>query len=203
MTRSGDELAANAGQPCWKGRIRGRVLALEEAYGEYRLEVHDMELDDKTREAFKKVLNGSPMYRHMQMEVQDAGEGHSRMTLNARKELHSPYGMLHGGAVASLMDSACSIALGTLLEPGEMGVTVDFRINYISNLKEGTLVCESRVIHRGKQTGVTEAEIKDEAGNLIAVGMSTHLVCAPGDVKMAGYPEPPPGFALPTSAPGQ
>ena len=41
-----------------------------------------MELDDKTREAFKTALNSSPMYRHMQMEVQDIGEGRSRITLS-------------------------------------------------------------------------------------------------------------------------
>lgn len=131
----------------------------------------------------------TPMYCHMQMEVQDASEGHSLVTLNAREQLHSLYGMLHGGVAATIVDSACGIALGSLLEPGEMCVTVDLRINYISNLKEGILVGEGRVIHRGKQTGVTEAEIKDEAGNLIAIGMSTHLICAPEDVKMASYPD--------------
>jgi uncharacterized protein (TIGR00369 family) len=148
-----------------------------------------MELDDRTREAFKNVLNGSPMYCHMQMEVKEAGEGHSLITLNARQQLHSLYGMLHGGVAATLLDSACGIALGSLLEPGEMCVTVDLRINYIANLKEGTLEGRGRVIHRGKQTGVSEAEIRDQAGNLIAVGMSTHLICAPGDVKMADYPQ--------------
>lgn len=148
-----------------------------------------MELDDEARESFRQVLNGSPMYRHMRMEVRDAGEGRSRITMEAGDQLHSLYGMLHGGAAATILDSACGIALGTLLEPGEMCVTVDLRINYISNLKEGTLTGEGRVIHRGKQTGVTEAEITDEGGNLIAVGMATHLICAPGEVRMADYQE--------------
>lgn len=144
-----------------------------------------MELDESTREAFKDILNNSPMYRHMGMRVVDAGGGHSKITLRARKDLHSLYGILHGGAAATMVDSACGIALGTLLEPGEMCVTVDLRINYISNLKEGTLVGEGRVIHRGGQTGVAQAEITDEEGNLVAVGMCTHLICGPGGVRMS------------------
>ena len=148
-----------------------------------------MELDDETREAFKEVLNKSPMYRHMQMQVLDAGDGRSKLMMKAEKELHSLYGMLHGGAAATIVDSACGIALGSLLEPGEMCVTVDLRINYISNMKKGTLIGEGRVIHRGKQTGVAEAEIRDDKDNLIAVGMSTHLICRPDDIRMAEYPE--------------
>ncbi len=148
-----------------------------------------MELDDDTRESFRRALNGSPMYRHMRMEVRDAGEGRSMVTMEVGDQLHSLYGMLHGGAAATILDSACGIALGTMLEPGEICVTVDLRINYISNLKEGTLTGEGRVIHRGKQTGVTEAEITDQGGNLIAVGMTTHLICAPGEVRMADYPK--------------
>lgn len=147
-----------------------------------------MELDESTREAFKKVLNASPMYCLMQMQVLDAGEGRSRIEMSAGKHLHSLYGMLHGGAVATIVDSACGIALGSLLEQGEMCVTVDLRINYISNMKEGTLVGQGRVIHRGRQTGVTEAEISDEEGNLIAAGMATHLICGPEDIRMADFP---------------
>lgn len=149
-----------------------------------------MELDESTKETFRNVLNSSPMYRHMNMKVLDAGDGRSKLEMKTSKDLHSLYGMLHGGATATIVDSACGIAVGSLLEPGEMCVTVDLRINYISNLKEGTLTAEGRVIHKGKQTGVATAEITDEKGNLIAVGMSTHLICGPGDVRMATDPEP-------------
>jgi len=147
-----------------------------------------MEIDDKTREVFKQLLNNSPMYRLMKMEVVDAGEGRSKLTMEAGERLHSVYGMLHGGAAATILDSACGIALGTLLEPGEVCVTVDLRVNYISNLKEGNIVAEGRVVHKGRQTGVAQAEVRDEQGNLVAVCMSTHLICGPDGVRMATDP---------------
>jgi uncharacterized protein (TIGR00369 family) len=145
-----------------------------------------MDLDEDQWEALRRAINGSPMYLHMGMEVLDAGEGRSRLRLKAGPSLHSIYGMLHGGVAATIMDSACGIALGTLLEPGEICVTVDLRVNYICNLKEGTIFAEGRVVHRGGQTGVTRAEVTAEDGTLIAVGMSTHFISRPGGVRMVG-----------------
>ncbi len=147
-----------------------------------------MELDDKTREAFRAAFNNSPMYRHMQMVMVDAGEGRSKVTLQGRKELQNLYGILHGGAAATIVDSACGIAVGSLLEPGEICVTIDLRINYIANVGEGTLIGEGRVIHRGRRTGVARAEIRDEEGNLIAAGMSTHLIYRPEESGITKLP---------------
>lgn len=141
-------------------------------------------LDDRTRDAFRDLLNNSPMYRHMGMRVIEAGEGRSKLELDAGSRLHSLYGMLHGGVAATIIDSACGIAVGSMLEPGEMCVTVDLRVNYISNLKEGTITAEGAVLHKGRQTGVAQAEVRDEVGNLLAVGMSTHTVIAPSSVRM-------------------
>jgi uncharacterized protein (TIGR00369 family) len=147
-----------------------------------------MELDENTLELFKSALNGSPMYRYMQMEVVDAGDGRSRITLQGRKDLQNLYGILHGGAAATILDSACGIAVGSLLEPGEICVTIDLRINYVANVGEGVLTGEGRVVHKGRRTGVAQAEIRDEEGNLIAAGMSTHLIYRPDESDTAKLP---------------
>jgi uncharacterized protein (TIGR00369 family) len=148
-----------------------------------------MELDDKTREALKAALNNSPMYRYMQMEVVDAGEGRSRITLQGRKDLQNLYGILHGGAAATILDSACGIAVGSLLQPGEICVTIDLRINYIANVGEGVLTGEGHVVHRGRRTGVARAEVRDQEGNLIAAGMSTHLIYKPDESAKGQLPQ--------------
>jgi uncharacterized protein (TIGR00369 family) len=148
-----------------------------------------MELDDKTREMFLAAFNNSPMYRHMQMEVKEVGEGRSRVTIRGRKDLQNLYGILHGGAAATIVDSACGIAVGSLLKPGEICVTIDLRINYIANVGEGILTGEGRVVHRGRRTGVAQAEIRDQEGNLIAAGMSTHLIYKPDESGDAQLPQ--------------
>ena len=123
-----------------------------------------------------RVLNASPAYRHIGMKVVLAEEGASRIEMEVREELKNLYGTVHGGLLATLMDSACGVALGSLLQAGETLVTLDLRINYLSPVKSGTVIAEGKVVHKGRQTGVAEATLKDESGRLTAKGMSTHFV---------------------------
>lgn len=139
--------------------------------------------------AMKQLVNESPFYRYMDMKVVSGGDGVSRLEMNTGQDHQNLYGILHGGAVATILDSACGIAIGTLLKAGEVVVTVDMRINFVSNIKGGTLVGEGNVLHRGRQTGVVEAKVTDEDGNLVAVGMSTHIICSPEDLRVSGAAE--------------
>ncbi|MBC7230975.1 MAG: PaaI family thioesterase [Actinobacteria bacterium] len=135
---------------------------------------------EEIKERIFKLLNESPFYRHLGMEVVEAGEGRARLRLPVKDELKNLYGILHGGVIAALLDSSCSIAVGTLLEPDEAAVTLDQRINYISNVKEGVLYGEGRALHKGRFTGVGQAEVRDEEGNLVAAGMTTTFVIRRG-----------------------
>ncbi len=119
------------------------------------------------------LLNNSPFYRYMRMEALDAGDGQSSFRLTVTEDHKNLYGILHGGVIATILDSTCSIAVASLLEPGEFSYTLDQRINYIGNLKQGTLYGRGRTIHKGRKTAVSEGEIRDEEGNLIAFGVNT------------------------------
>jgi len=123
-----------------------------------------------------RVLNASPAYRHIGMKVVLAEDGSSRIEMEVQEELKNLYGTVHGGLLATLMDSACGVALGSLLKAGESLVTLDLRINYLSPVKSGTVIAEGKVVHKGRQTGVAEATLKDETGRLAAKGMSTHFI---------------------------
>lgn len=135
---------------------------------------------EEIRRRIFKLLNDSPFYRHLGMEVVEAGEGRARLRLPVKDELKNLYGILHGGVIAALLDSSCSIAVGTLLETDEAAVTLDQRINYISNVKEGVLYGEGRALHKGRFTGVGQAEVRDEQGNLVAAGMITSFIIKRG-----------------------
>jgi uncharacterized protein (TIGR00369 family) len=127
-------------------------------------------------EAMMTILNSSPYYRHMGIKVVRWAEGTSRLEIEAAEPTKNLYGTVHGGVLASLVDSACGVALGTLLDEGETAVTVDLRINYIAPVREGLLIAEGKVIHRGRNTGVAEAVLHGEEGTIVAKGMTTHFV---------------------------
>ena len=148
-----------------------------------------MQTEEASWDALRVLINESPFYRYMEMSVVDAGEGRSRLEMKVKEEMKNLYGILHGGAVATILDSSCGIAIGSMLEPGEIVVTVDMRINFISNVSSGMLVGEGQVLHRGRKTGIAEASIRNESGTLIAVGMSTHLITSPGDTRLDSSPE--------------
>lgn len=139
---------------------------------------------EEIRQRIFTLLNESPFYRHIGMEVIEAGEGRSRLRMPVKEDLKNLYGILHGGAIAALLDSSCSIAVGTLLGPDEASVTLDQRINYISNVRHGVLYGEGKALHKGRYTGVGQAEVKDEEGNLVAVGITTNFIIRRGEAQV-------------------
>jgi uncharacterized protein (TIGR00369 family) len=120
-----------------------------------------------------QLANTSPFYHFYGMEVSELGEGISRLHLPMKEEFKNLYGTAHGGVLAALLDSTCSFALASLLEEGEAMVTLDMRVNFIGNVSAGLLTGEGTAIHKGRTTAVARGEVRDEAGKLVACGMST------------------------------
>ena len=134
------------------------------------------EAQEKYLQLMKEAVNNSPYYRHIGMEVVEAGDGKSQLRLTGDRPLANLFGALHGGVTASLIDSACGVALGSILEPGERAVTADLRVNYIALAPCDAVTVEGEVLHKGKQTGVVEAVVKGPDGALLAKGMTTHII---------------------------
>ncbi|KQZ94250.1 phenylacetic acid degradation protein [Mesorhizobium sp. Root157] len=87
----------------------------------------------------------------------------------------NPLGGVHGGWAATLLDSALGCAVQTLLEKGEAYTTAEFKVNLIRPItpRTGEVVCEGKVIHRGRTLAVSEATLKDGNGKLLAFGTET------------------------------
>ncbi len=120
-----------------------------------------------------ELANSSPFYRFYEMEIVEIGEGTSRLVLPVKEELTNLYGIMHGGALAALLDSSCSFAIASMLDEGETMVTLDMRVNFTGNVSQGVITGRGKALHRGKTTGVANAELRDDSGVLLACGMST------------------------------
>ena len=127
-------------------------------------------------ELVRAAVNSSPFYLHLGMRVESCGEGRSLLVMEARESATNIYGSLHGGSLASLIDSACGLALASRLEPTETAVTVDLNIKYLRPAFPGRLSATGQVIYRGKVIGVEEAEIHQENGELLAKGTAVHVI---------------------------
>jgi len=87
----------------------------------------------------------------------------------------NPLGMVHGGWASTVLDSALGCAVHTTLRPGEAYTTVEFKVNLTRpiTLTTGEVICEGKVIHKGRTLAVSEASLRDGSGKLLAFGTET------------------------------
>lgn len=111
-----------------------------------------------------------------------------RIELELAERHLQPFGIIHGGVLATLIDTATFWA-GFLRLPDECGlVNVDLKLNYLKAVAGGTLRAEGRCLRPGRQISYTEASVYDGAGELVAHGTST-LMALPGKGLKLGLPK--------------
>jgi uncharacterized protein (TIGR00369 family) len=108
-----------------------------------------------------------------------------------------PYGLVHGGVYASMIETVCSTgaALSVFAE-GKSCVGLDNATSFLRAARAGTLRCTATPLVRGRRSQVWDARIHDEEDRLIATGRVRLLVLEPGAeaagerVSLSGEPEP-------------
>jgi acyl-CoA thioesterase len=100
-------------------------------------------------------------------------KGFCRAELKITDSLLNPYDTLHGGVVYSMADTGMGGALSTLMEEGERCSTIEIKINYLKSMRSGRLVCETKVIHHGKNIAFLESVVKDQEDRLVATATGT------------------------------
>ncbi len=103
------------------------------------------------------------------------GEGRSRCELEIRKELVNPHGVLHGGVIYSMTDFGMGAAVYSTLSDDELCATVEIKISYVTAVKSGCLVCDSRVVDRRRRLATIESEVKS-AERLVAKALGTFYI---------------------------
>jgi uncharacterized protein (TIGR00369 family) len=116
-----------------------------------------------------------PVAELLGIDLVSAGDGLCTMRLEAEERHANPMGTLHGGILCDLADAAMGMAFFSTLEPGESFTTLELKINYLRPFWTGTLLAHGKVVHRGKTLGMTECDIVDDQGRLIARASSTCL----------------------------
>lgn len=124
----------------------------------------------RLEEAFRQI----PYVQLLGMEFVAAERGSATFALEVREELTRMDGILHGGAVVSLMDTAAAFAVHTLLEPGQRTVTVDLTVHFLRPAIAGRVQALARVLRRGRRIIILGVEAEDREGTLIATATMTY-----------------------------
>jgi uncharacterized protein (TIGR00369 family) len=119
------------------------------------------------------------------IEYVDVRPGHVVSRMDVRADLLAPTnGLLHGGALVTIADSACGVGAAVSLSEGARGhATVEVKANFLGPMREGSARCEAQLVHGGRSTQVWDATVTDEqTGKLVAVFRCTQLVFQDRDV---------------------
>jgi uncharacterized protein (TIGR00369 family) len=104
--------------------------------------------------------------------------GRVAMRLVPAEYHYNPIGTMHGGILATLLDSVLGCAVHTTLPAGRGYTSLEIKVNYVRAVTEasGELSAEGVVVHGGRRSAVAEAKVVDARGRLCATASTTCLV---------------------------
>jgi len=121
---------------------------------------------------FRKLMAGDgfapPIMGLLGQTLEEVDQGRVVMKLEAGEWLYNPIGTVHGGAIATLLDSVMGCAVHTTLPKGRAYTSLEIKVNFLR--------AEGRAVHVGQRSAVAEAKAFDGAGKLVATASTTCLV---------------------------
>lgn len=125
----------------------------------------------RAREAFASV----PYARFLGLEMGDLKRGEASIYLEVRAELKQNHGVVHGGVIASIIDTASAFAVITQLEAGERVTTTDLTIHYLRPVTAGRMTATARTIRAGRRLFVLGVDLTGAEGQLLATAVTTYV----------------------------
>lgn len=114
------------------------------------------------------------MWGLLGIEVFEMKPGFSKLKMPFSEKLTQPYGIVHGGAIFTLADSAAAVAVASLAEQGKRFVTVEMKINFLEPIKQGIIEARAVVLRKGN---IMPAEVDIiNRRRLVAKGIATYII---------------------------
>jgi len=122
------------------------------------------------------TVTGLPAY--LGVRFTEFGPGRLVASMEVRPELLTPFGTLHGGVMAGLVDHVLGCVLYPLMKRGQWAATTEFKLNYLAAVRAGAITAESTVVSFGRRAAVVRVEVTND-GRLACLAQGTLLVSDP------------------------
>jgi uncharacterized protein (TIGR00369 family) len=111
-------------------------------------------------------------------DVVEAESGRVAITLHPTGAHLNPWGTVHGGLTATLLDSCMGLAIQSVLEKGIGSTTLEFKVSLVRavTLETGQIKAEGEVLNCGRRVGTAQGRVSDGKGRLLAHGTTTCLI---------------------------
>lgn len=135
-----------------------------------------MEAPNSTLDDLRDRVAASGFHSAYGITVEDAVRGHVTLAMSAAEEHLNLQGLVHGGVLATLLDTAMGLAVRSALDPGRRHVTIEMSVHYLRPAHPGRLVAHGRTLRVGRTIAFAEAEVLDEEGRALASATGTFSV---------------------------
>ena len=119
-----------------------------------------------------------PVMEMTGIEAVDVGEGWITFALQPHEMHYNPLGTVHGGVIATLLDSATGCAVHSVLPAGKGYTSLDLTVKYLRPVtaETGRVTATGTVLSRGSRTALAEAKLTDGRGRLLGYATSTCMI---------------------------
>lgn len=134
-----------------------------------------MEITPERLRLIREKFETNTFPRSLGIELDSIENGRARLSLEVTRQHLQLAGVMHGGAIATLIDTAVAFAIVGASEPDARFTTIEMKVNYLSAIREGRVIADARLIRDGRRIVVAECDLIDSEGQLAAKGLLTYM----------------------------
>jgi len=122
---------------------------------------------------------GVPINRLLGLELRSSSPEGATVALAPRAEFAQEYGVIHGGVLSTLADTAAVYALHPFLQSGERMTSIEFKVNFLApaTAAGGEVIAASSVARRGRTVAVVRVDVR-QGSTLVLTGLFTYIIVA-------------------------
>jgi len=124
----------------------------------------------------KQLFDSAPISRYLGMTLGYCENGVARVRLPFRKDFEEGHGVIHGGLIGLLADTAGNFAVGSV-SPGSTVKTVEFKLSLLAGV-QGDLLAIGEVVRKGRTLATCRLEVVEGNDRVVAIGLATYALQA-------------------------
>jgi uncharacterized protein (TIGR00369 family) len=123
--------------------------------------------------ALGRAFRFSNTARQFGFRLEHAEQGSATLRMKVQPRHMQIHGVVHGGVLASLADTAGGLAIYLSLPSGSRAATVEMKMNFLEPVQSGTVFAEARILRQGKYLAVVECDLRDDRNRMVAKSLMT------------------------------
>lgn len=134
-----------------------------------------MEITAEQLRLIREKFETNHFPKSLGIELDSIEHGRARLSLEVKQQHLQLAGIMHGGAIATLIDTAVAFAIVGASKPGSRFTTIEMKVNYLRPIREGRVVADAKLIRDGRRIVVSDCDVYDSEGKLSAKGLLTYM----------------------------